>query len=206
MHLSALLVSSSLTALAASWPTLSPRQDNGTDAANVTSAVYDGSCFYPTAGADFPDDLSEYLGRWYQVAGTPAIFTLGCKCIYAEYGLNDDGTVSVHNACQLGVLPNSIEGTATAVSADYAAKGAFQVSFSSVPGGGVICPGPNYIVQKYDPNWAIVQSPRFETLFLLSREQNPADEDIDAWLEEAGKLGTNLDTVTKVSQENCLFT
>ncbi|KAI1875844.1 uncharacterized protein JN550_002130 [Neoarthrinium moseri] len=205
MQLHGLLIST-LAVVAASRPNSRSVQSRQSPSLNVTSAVYDGACFYPAAGADFPDDLSEYLGRWYQVAGTPALFTLGCSCIFAEYGLNDDGTVSVHNGCQLGGLENSIEGSAAPVDTAYAAKGAFQVSFPSVPGGGVTCPGPNYIVQKYDPHWAIVQSPSFETLFLLSREQHPTDADINAWLDEAGKLGTNLSKVQKVSQENCLFT
>ncbi|KAH8660390.1 Calycin-like protein [Xylariales sp. PMI_506] len=170
---------------------------------NVTSALYDESCYYPTPDPNFPDDLTEYLGVWYQVAGTPAIFTLGCTCITATYGLNDDGTVSVYNTCQLGALENNINGTATPVDAAYGSKGTFQVSFPNIPGGGVLCPGPNYIVQKYDPNWAIVQSPDWSTLFLLSREQNPSDADIDAWLDIAGQLGTNLSLVSKVSQDNC---
>lgn len=111
-------------------------------------------CFYPVPDYTFPNDLSEYLGRWYQVAGTPAIFTAGCQCTTADYGLNDDGTVSVHNACKIfGVIPNEIDGTASIVDAKYGTKGVFQVSFPVVPGGGVTCPGPNYIVQS---KWFIV--------------------------------------------------
>lgn len=53
---------------------------------NVTAARWDGQCFYPEPDDDF--ELSDYLGRWYQVAGTVAPFTAGCKCIYAEYSLN----------------------------------------------------------------------------------------------------------------------
>lgn len=43
-------------------------------------------CFYPEADDDF--ELEDYLGRWYQVAGTVAPFTEGCTCIFAEYSLN----------------------------------------------------------------------------------------------------------------------
>ena len=43
-------------------------------------------CFYPEGDDDF--DLEDYLGRWYQVAGTVAPFTEGCTCIFAEYSLN----------------------------------------------------------------------------------------------------------------------
>lgn len=148
MYTQTLLVSL-LGALASSSPTkLGCRSTNSTGN-GVNPAIYDGSCFYPVPDVNFPDDLSEYLGRWYQVAGTPAIFTAGCQCTTADYGLNDDGTVSVHNACKIfGVIQNDIDGAASIVDSKYGKKGVFQVSFPIIPGGGVTCPGPNYIVQS----------------------------------------------------------
>ncbi|KAH8198836.1 hypothetical protein TruAng_007004 [Truncatella angustata] len=168
-----------MAALAAGSPTKTPcRQTNSTDS-GINPAIYDGSCFYPVPDPHFPDDLSEYLGRWYQVAGTPAIFTAGCQCTTADYALNDDGTVSVDNACKIfGFIPNEIQGSAAIVDSKYGSKGVFQVSFPIIPGGGVTCPGPNYIVQKYDPNWAIVQSPSWGELFILSRVQTPTEVDL----------------------------
>jgi apolipoprotein D and lipocalin family protein len=53
---------------------------------SVVPSIWDGHCFYPTADSGF--QLESYLGRWYQVAGTLAPFTAGCKCIYAQYALN----------------------------------------------------------------------------------------------------------------------
>lgn len=53
---------------------------------SVVDATYDGQCFYPKPTEDF--ELNSYLGRWYQVAGTVAPFTAGCKCIRADYSLN----------------------------------------------------------------------------------------------------------------------
>lgn len=53
---------------------------------SVAPAIWDGTCFYPQADDNF--DLSSYPGRWYQVAGTLAPFTAGCKCISALYALN----------------------------------------------------------------------------------------------------------------------
>ena len=53
----------------------------------VAPALYDEQCFYPQPDvADF--QLEEYLGRWYQVAGTAFGPTAGCKCVFAEYSLN----------------------------------------------------------------------------------------------------------------------
>ena len=141
-------LSASLGAAAPSAHSHGARADE-TPAPAVQDALYDGSCFYPTPDPAFPDDLAAYTGRWYQVAGTPQIFTAGCRCIYAEYGLTENGTVSVQNVCQLPLgIRNEIQGEASPVDAAYGAKGTFQVRFPSVPGGGVSCPGPNYIVQS----------------------------------------------------------
>jgi lipocalin len=57
-----------------------------THAASAVPSLWDGQCFYPTADSGF--QLDSYLGRWYQVAGTLAPFTAGCKCIFAQYALN----------------------------------------------------------------------------------------------------------------------
>lgn len=140
-------LSASLGAAAPSSSSIQARAE--TPAPAVQDALYDGSCFYPTPDPAFPNDLAAYTGRWYQVAGTPQIFTTGCRCIYAEYGLTENGTVSVENVCQLPLgIRNAIQGEASPVDAAYGAKGTFQVRFPSVPGGGVSCPGPNYIVQS----------------------------------------------------------
>jgi apolipoprotein D and lipocalin family protein len=53
----------------------------------------------------------------------------------------------VSNFCQRGIFPSTINGTASPVDSAYG-PGALQVRFPSVPGGGVSCPGPNYIVQS----------------------------------------------------------
>jgi apolipoprotein D and lipocalin family protein len=72
-------------ALLGSAKTLKSRQAQSSLAA--APALYDGKCFYPQADvADF--DLEQYLGRWYQVAGTAFGPTAGCKCVFAEYSLN----------------------------------------------------------------------------------------------------------------------
>jgi apolipoprotein D and lipocalin family protein len=89
--LTASLLVASLAAAASASPsyrTLSKRQSTNSSAPEpaVIGATYDGSCFYPKPTDDFV--LNDYLGRWYQVAGTLAPFTAGCKCITADYALN----------------------------------------------------------------------------------------------------------------------
>jgi len=53
---------------------------------NAVPSSWDGQCYYPKADIGF--QLESYLGKWYQVAGTVAPFTAGCKCIQAQYALN----------------------------------------------------------------------------------------------------------------------
>ncbi|KPI41874.1 putative oxido [Cyphellophora attinorum] len=77
----------------------SPRQTTS-QSLNVTESTWDGECFYPKPVDDFSLDF--YLGRWYQVAGSSFGETAGCTCIYAEYSLNENGTVNVLNGCQAG--------------------------------------------------------------------------------------------------------
>ncbi|TKW52742.1 Outer membrane lipoprotein Blc [Colletotrichum tanaceti] len=169
---------------------------------NVVQSTWDGTCFYPTPDAAF--DVEAYLGRWYQVAGTVAPFTAGCKCIYAQYSLNDDGTVKVNNTCETPERAVNILGTASPADPSYGAKGVLRVQFPGQPG--PVCAGPNYIVQDYTPDFALVQSSNFSTLFVLSRQQNPEDAVLDAWIARAGFLGSSLDDVIKIDQTGCKFT
>lgn len=55
-------------------------------AKNAVPALWDGSCYYPRPDIGF--ELDSYLGRWYQVAGTPEPYNRDCKCTFAQYALN----------------------------------------------------------------------------------------------------------------------
>ncbi|KXT09769.1 hypothetical protein AC579_6152 [Pseudocercospora musae] len=192
----------------------------------VVDASYDGQCFYPKPTSRFK--LDSYLGRWYQVAGTLAPFTAGCKCIYADYSLNENnGTVNVQNGCELEGQEISIQGTATPLSpsAGYGHVGVLRVQFPGQPAPD--CPGPNYIVQEIgaessgsgcdvnavsDDAFAIVQAANFTTLFVLSRQQSPGKASIEAsnsnvaWLERAKSMGSDLSNVAVTDQSQCQFT
>lgn len=168
----------------------------------MAESFWDGQCYYPKATEHF--DLNMYLGRWYQVAGSAFGETAGCKCIFAEYTQNENGTVNVLNGCQAADQDVRIQGIAREADKAYGDAGVLRVQFPPQPP--PECPGPNYIVQAYEPRWAIVQASNFSTLFLLSRDQNPADELINEWLDRAQDLGTNLTDVSKIDQTGCLYT
>ncbi|XP_022246664.1 apolipoprotein D-like [Limulus polyphemus] len=38
-----------------------------------------------------------YIGKWYEIERSFAIFEMGLKCVTSEYTLNEDGTVKVIN-------------------------------------------------------------------------------------------------------------
>jgi len=174
-----------------------------TSAQSVIPSLWDGECFYPAADIGF--DLDSYVngGRWYQVAGTVAPFTAACKCIYAQYALTDEGTVAVNNTCEVAGQAVNIIGAASPANATYGANGVLRVQFPGTPE--PECRGPNYIVQDYTGDFAIVQSANFSTLFVLSRQQHLEESVLDAWIERAGRLGSNLADVVKTDQSNCSF-
>lgn len=45
-------------------------------------------------------DLSQYAGKWYEIASYPQRFQKGCHCTTAEYTLTDQGYVVVENRCR----------------------------------------------------------------------------------------------------------
>ncbi|MGY6412357.1 MAG: lipocalin family protein [Alkalilacustris sp.] len=47
-------------------------------------------------------DVVAYAGRWYEVARFPVRFQEGCTATVAEYGLREDGRLSVRNSCRIG--------------------------------------------------------------------------------------------------------
>jgi apolipoprotein D and lipocalin family protein len=89
----------------------------------------------------------------------------------------DNGTVQVNNTCEAEGRAVNILGTASAADPAYGTSGAFRVQFPMQPP--PACPGPNYIVQDYTGDIAIVQSNNFSTLFVLSREQHLEETVLD---------------------------
>ncbi|EMD86373.1 hypothetical protein COCC4DRAFT_193659 [Bipolaris maydis ATCC 48331] len=176
---------------------------NSTTTPSVVAAQYDGTCFYPVPDATF--NLNSYLGTWYQVAGTPFGPTAGARCVTANYSLNPNGTVRVVNSASAGPSTFSIQGTATPAAPAYGLAGVFTVTFpGTLPvGQASACPGPNYIVQDYAVDWAIVQTQEWNTLYVLSRVREPAEESIQAWVQRAVALGSNATEVVRFDQTGC---
>lgn len=105
-----------------------------------------------------------YLGIWHEVARFPVPFQAGCVGVTAEYGLRDDGLLSVLNICRNldGSEKSRIEGTAEIVG-----PGRLKVRFPSVP----------FVAADYwvlwtdeDYNTAVVGAPNGRSGWILNRE------------------------------------
>jgi len=130
-------------------------------------------------GGELPEteqavDLERYSGKWYQVAALPQPYTLQCAHdTTAEYGVIDESTISVRNACGTLFGPDSvIEGTASVRS-----DASLRVNFPGVPfqdeNGAV-----NYRVTHLadDYSLSVVGDPNRFSGFVLSRTPNLSAE------------------------------
>lgn len=129
-----------------------------------------------------PFYLELYLGTWYELASIPQIFALGCVRQVAEYSLNADRTVAVHNwctlkKCQFPEEPCPIRSTRGVARQISPGQGAFEVSFTNPP----YWKGEaNYKVLYVEYNKvALVGGSSPSSLWILARNPNP--NDIDYW-------------------------
>jgi apolipoprotein D and lipocalin family protein len=117
-------------------------------------------------------EASRYMGIWYEIANFPRFFQ--AKCVSdttADYGVTDDGKVSVKNRCRTrdGSF-DEITGIAEPVQGSHNAK--LKVSFMRPFWG-------DYWVIALDPDyrWSVIGSPNRKSLWILARTpQLPADE------------------------------
>lgn len=111
-----------------------------------------------------------YVGLWYEVARYPVPFEAGCVGVTAEYGLREDGLLSVLNICRNpdGAERSRIEGTAEIVG-----PGRLKVRFPSVP-----FVAADYWVLWTDDTYrtAVVGAPNGRSGWILNRDpQIPPD-------------------------------
>ncbi|XP_052850973.1 apolipoprotein D-like [Drosophila gunungcola] len=126
-------------------------------------------------------DVEAYMGVWYEYSKYPFAFEIGKKCIYANYGVIDNSTVSVLNAAinQLTGNPSNVTGKAKLI-----APGQLAVAF--YPGQSLT--KANYLVLGTDyESYAVVYSctsltplANFKIVWILTREREPSTETIDA--------------------------
>jgi len=113
--------------------------------------------------------LERYVGRWYEIASYPVFFNRGLVGVTADYGLLEDGRVSVLNTGFKDTLDGkreTISGAARVV--DSATNSKLAVRFDRFPNN--LFEGSYWIVALDDDyEYAAVSDSRRFTLFVLSR-------------------------------------
>jgi len=152
-------------------------------------------CFFAFGGcktqplATVPElDLTRYTGKWYEIARLPNRFEDGLKCITAEYGIRDDGKVSVTNRGVNESDPADInESTGYAKVPDSKVPGVLKVTFFWPFFG-------DYYVIDLDPayQWSLVGSPDRDYLWILSRSETLEQSTIDRLLKKAQGEGFDI--------------
>jgi apolipoprotein D and lipocalin family protein len=131
----------------------------------VVTLVIGCGAFYPPLDVVESVDLTQYAGKWYEIARYPTFFQAACVSSTAEYTARDDGTIGVFNTCLAadGTTVSTIEGVAEVVDPSTNAK--LVVSFPGVP-----FPGDYWIIDlDAGYQYAVVGDPNRFTLFILSR-------------------------------------
>ncbi|WP_108815339.1 lipocalin family protein [Loktanella sp. Alg231-35] len=107
---------------------------------------------------------ARYQGQWYEVARYPVPFEAGCVGVTAEYGLRDDGLLSVLNICRNS---DGSERSRIAGTAEIVGPGRLTVRFPSVP-----FVAADYWVLWTDESYrtAVVGSPNGRSGWVLNRD------------------------------------
>lgn len=137
-------------------------------------------------------ELERYTGLWYEIARLPVIFQKADERATAEYGLKEDGSVSIINTA---IAPDgsnrSVTGSAVPVEGSNNARlkvtidNFFAKLFGSAPDYG------NYWILKLEPDYsiALVGSPNRKTLWLLSRKSGISEAKLNEYVKAAESLG-----------------
>jgi apolipoprotein D and lipocalin family protein len=128
-------------------------------------------------------DQSRYLGLWHEQARLPNRFEDGCQRATAEYGLRDDGLISVLNTCiEADGERRTARGRARPVGEP--GEGKLEVSFF----------GPfwaDYWVLDRAPDysWSLVGEPEGRYLWLLTRAETITPDQRAAFETRMRELG-----------------
>lgn len=146
-------------------------------------------------------DLGRYAGRWYEVAKIPNWFQRDCaSAATADYGLREDGRISVENRClRADGSPIVARGVATVVPDSGNAK--LKVRFGWVPVSG------DYWILGLDTknySWALVGHPSRKYLWILSRTPQLPEETYRGIVSLAGRLGYDTALIEPARMEGAL--
>ncbi len=145
-------------------------------------------------------DLHRYTGRWYEVARLPMRFQRANEAAIAQYGTNDDRTISVHN---IAIRPDGsqrdIRGYAKVLNPPENTK--LTVRFKTWFGPLIPVPKDgNYWILHVDEDYeeAIVGTPNRKYLWLLARTPTIPEVRYEALIIKADQLGFDTSRLLKV--------
>lgn len=145
----------------------------------------------PTAGAVDP---ARYAGRWYELARLPMAFQADVTVSTAEYGVREDGTLSVTNTAYRGDdVEATIEGAASAAEGAEQTYDRLVVKFGGILRFLPVSDDGNYWILKVadDYSLALVGTPDRRSLWMLGRAEDAwrSDPRVPGYIELAAELG-----------------
>jgi apolipoprotein D and lipocalin family protein len=132
-------------------------------------------------------DKARYLGKWYEIARFDFAFEKNLNNTTAEYGLRDDGKISVTNRGYNYVKGKWTEAKAKARFVGAETRAALEVSFF-----GPFYSGYNVIALDKDYNYALVAGDSLKYLWILSRSTTIPEEVKNEYLVLATSLGYDI--------------
>ncbi|MEG3180361.1 lipocalin family protein [Sphingomonas sp. LT1P40] len=128
-------------------------------------------------------DLARYIGKWFELARHENRFQKGMDAVTAEYALEPNGKLGIHNSGTRNGERSTVSGNA--VIADEATNAKLKVSFF-----GPLYTGDYWVLDHGDAyDWSIVGEPAGRYLWLLHREPRPAPATLQSLLERVEALG-----------------
>jgi apolipoprotein D and lipocalin family protein len=150
-------------------------------------------------------DLDRYEGRWFEVARIPNKYQGDCACcVTATYTLRDDGRLTVVNECRTAEgEPKGVEGEAKLARKEGPSsklKVRFAPRFLSFLG---FVWGDYWVLDlAEDYSHALVGSPDRKYLWVLAREPRLDPETYARLMQEARRMGFDVDRVVPTPQED----
>lgn len=144
-------------------------------------------------------NINKYMGKWYEIAAFPMFFEKGCYCTEANYSLLSDNTVKVTNQCRRDQPTNKwsiANASAWAANAGDNSKLKVRFFWPFTADYWVL-----YVDNDY--NYAIVGSPNYEYLWILSRQPQISDTQYQKLLTIATQKGYDVKHLKLTPQLNC---
>lgn len=141
-------------------------------------------------------DLNRYLGSWYEIARLDHRFERGLSNVTAEYGLNEDGGVTVVNR---GYSKSKREWQEAEGKAYFVATpdvGHLKVSFFGPFYGSYVV----FDLDKTDYQYAFVSGPDTSYLWLLARSPEVDASLLERFRQRAQQLGFDTQSLILVDQ------